>query len=91
MSRKLTLDLSDEEREALLEVRDYHDTPHMREKAAALLQIAEGDSAAEVARDGLLRERTPKTVRSWYHRYCDEGISGLEVRDGRGRKPAFSP
>lgn len=91
MPRKLTLELSDQEREELLEIRDHHEKPYMRERAAALLQIADGDPAVQVARDGLLRERSARTVRNWYHRYCEEGISGLYIREGRGRKPAFSP
>ncbi|NIV33357.1 MAG: helix-turn-helix domain-containing protein [Anaerolineae bacterium] len=91
MPPKLQLDLEDDERHELLWVRDHHDKPYMRERASAVLQIADGDSAAEVARDGLLRPRRPNTVRGWYHRYLDEGVDGLEIREGRGRKPAFSP
>lgn len=91
MPAPLQLDLSTEDRDALLHVRDHHDKPHMREKAAALLKIAEGQSARQVALGGLLRERRPNTVRSWYHCYQEEGIKGLAVEEGRGRKPAFSP
>jgi transposase len=44
-----------------------------------------------VARTGLLRPRQPDTVYAWLDRYRAEGIAGLTIRPGRGRKPAFSP
>jgi hypothetical protein len=31
------------------------------------------------------------TVRSWLNRYEQEGLPGLRVREGRGRKPLCSP
>lgn len=91
MPGALTLDLSDEERRELLEMRDHSPKPHLRERASALLQIADGASGREVARKGLLRPRNPDTVYAWYHRYVDEGLEGLEIREGRGREPAFPP
>ena len=54
-------------------------------------EIADGLVAVEVARQGLLKPRDPDTVYSWLHRYEAEGLDGLRIRDGRGRKPAFSP
>lgn len=91
MPPKLQLDLDDHEREKLVYIRDHHEKPYMRERSAAVLKIAAGASAAEVARNGLLRSRRPNTVRGWFHRYVEEGIEGLHIREGRGRKPAFSP
>lgn len=64
---------------------------YLRERAAAILKVADGLVAAEVARTGLLRPRDPDTVYRWLDRYATEGIAGLTVRPGRGRKPAFSP
>ena len=63
--------------------------PYRRERAAALLKIAAGEVAAEVARSGLLRPRDPDTVYSWLDRYQADGLAGLTIRPGRGRKPAF--
>lgn len=96
MAQPLQLSLSDTQRAALLEVRDHHPKPYMREKAAALLKVAgppgeQGQSARHVALHGLLRERRPDTVRDWVHRYEQAGIDGFEVEQGRGQKPAFSP
>ena len=91
MSKRLHLELSDEQRKELRWVRDHDALAYMRERAAALLKIAEGESARQVALRGLLRRRAEDTVYGWVHRYQQEGLAGLKIRAGRGRKPAFSP
>ena len=91
MPTRRTLDLSTKQRRNLIEVRDHHEIPYMREKAAALIKIADGRSPHEVAQRGLLRRRDPDTVYAWLNTYEDDGIDGLYVAAGRGRKPAFSP
>ena len=91
MPKRRTLDLSDPQRRALIQVRDHHDKPYMREKAAALLKVNQGYSAHFVAQHGLLKRRDPDTVYSWLDAYQADGIEGLSVAEGRGRKPAFSP
>jgi transposase len=48
-------------------------------------------SGRQVARQGLLKERDPDSVYSWFHRYQAAGLAGLQNKSGRGRKPAFSP
>ena len=85
------LKLSDEQRAELEGMRDHHPRPHFREKAAALLKVAAGLPAAQVAREGLLKPRDYDTVYEWMDRYEQAGIAGLAVRPGRGRKSAFSP
>ena len=91
MPKPLELQLSVGAREELEHVRDHDADAYMREKAAALLQIAGGQSGRAVARYGLLKHRRPDTVYEWVRRYQGEGIEGLRVKPGRGRKPAFSP
>lgn len=91
MPRILQLELSKAQRAELEWVRDRHEQAHMREKAAALLKIAEGQVASQVAQTGLLKKREADTVYRWLSRYAAEGISGLTVRRGRGRKASFSP
>ena len=86
-----SLDLTDAERLTLLELRDHGPKPYLRERAAALLKIADGMAPARVARAGLLRPRKPDTVYAWLNRYVLDGIAGLYLQAGRGRKPAFSP
>ncbi len=91
MPEPLRLELTPDQRHTLEEMRDHHPRPYLRERAAALIKVADGASGREVARFGLLRPHEPDTLYVWLHRYQDEGIAGLFVRQGRGRKPAFSP
>jgi hypothetical protein len=85
------VDLSPDERHALERLRETTPKSYLRERAAAILKVADGIPAAWVARDGLLRPRDPDTVYSWLDRYDADGRKGLDIRPGRGRKPAFSP
>lgn len=72
-------------------MRDHAAKPYLRERASALVQVVEGASGHWVATNGLLKERDPDSVYSWMNRYEAEGIDGLTIRDGRGRKPAYEP
>lgn len=91
MAKATVLELSESEHRELVAMRDHHAKPYMRERAAALLKVAAGQSARQVALAGLLRHRHPDTLYAWLHRFRTEGSSGLWIRAGRGRKPAFSP
>lgn len=91
MPAALEIQLTPEQRRALEAVRDHEAKAYVREKAAALLKIAAGWSAHQVAQVGLLKRRKHQTVSGWVRRYQAEGIPGLYVKGGRGRKPAFSP
>ena len=91
MCRTCTLKLSPRQRRTLVRVRDHHPKPHLREKAAALLKVADGWTIQDVARFGLLRPRSRNSVSAWVARYQARGLAGLRVQKGRGRKPAFSP
>ena len=85
------LHVSPEQRQELEEMRDRTPLPYMRERAAALLKIADGMPPLEVANHGLLRQRDSDTIYRWLARYRLEGVDGLGIRSGRGRKPAFFP
>ncbi len=91
MAKHHKLELSETERQKLVELRDKGEPAYLRERAAALLKISEGFSPHKVARKMLLKERDPDTVYSWLHRYNENGIQGLFYTPGRGRKPAYSP
>jgi len=91
MPKLITICLTQEQQEQLEQIRDTDNRPYMRERAAAMLKIAEGASPRQVALNGLLKPRKPDTVYGWFHRYQQEGISGLPVKPGRGRKPAYFP
>ena len=83
--------LTAEQRDELRRLRDTAPKAYLRERAAALLKVADGLPAAQVARTGLLRRRKPATLYDWLNRFEHEGVAGLTLRQGRGRKPAFSP
>jgi transposase len=83
--------LTQEQRYQLTHLRDASPKPYLRERAAALLKIADGMSAAQVAREGLLRVRQPDTVYRWFNSFEQQGVEGLKVKPGAGRRPAFSP
>ena len=87
--RPRQLDLSAEQRAELEQTREQDRRPYLRERAAALLKIADGQSAHAVARHGLLRARTPETVYDWLNRYERHGLAGL-IQHPRGWR-GFSP
>lgn len=85
------LSLSVGERTALERLCHTATQPYLRERAAAILKVAAGQSATQVAQAGLLQPRKVETVCRWLARYRAAGVDGLAIRPGRGRKPAFSP
>lgn len=86
-----TLTLSTDQRQDLTDALRHHPKPYVRERAAALLKIADGVAPFQVAQSGLLHPRDPDTLYAWLDRYEADGLSGLLIRPGRGRHPAFSP
>jgi transposase len=61
----------------LIEHRDHDPHPYVRERCAALVKIADGQSAHAVARHGLLKPRDPDTVYGWLSHYQETGLDGL--------------
>jgi len=57
--------LSAEQRRELQNARDHHPKPYVRERSAALLQMAEGKSPHWVATHGVLKPRKPDTLYRW--------------------------
>lgn len=91
MAQPLRITLSPEQRRELEHARDHHEKVYVRERAAALLKIADGMSGRQVALQGLSKQYNPDTVYAWVRRYQQDGLAGLLVQPGRGRKPAFFP
>lgn len=91
MPTRRSIHLSESERTELERMQRSHPKPYLRERATAMLKIADGMSPHQVAYSGLLVKREPDRVYEWLNRYEAEGIQGLAIRAGRGRKPAFSP
>jgi hypothetical protein len=80
MPQRRTLALNPDQRQQLLHARDHDPRPAVRERCAALLKVADGQSACAVARHGLLRPRDPDTVYAWLGYYQDRGLPGLLAR-----------
>lgn len=77
MSQRRTLTLTETQRQELLQYRDHDPRPYVRERSAALLKIADGQSPHAVARHGLLKPRDPDTVYSWLDSYERLGVRGV--------------
>lgn len=91
MPAPLKVELRAEQRQTLEARRDHHPKAYAREHAAAILKLADGSPACQVASKGLLKPRRSETSGLWLKPYQAQGIAGLLIRPGRGRKPAFSP
>jgi transposase len=89
MPAKRTLELTDVQRQELEQAMRHDPKPYMR--ATAILKVAAGQSGRSVAQTGLLHPRRHGTLYDWLNRYDTDGLSGLRLKPGRGRKPAFSP
>jgi transposase len=85
------IELSTDQRQELIELRNTAPKAYLRERCAAILKVADGMPISAVAEGALLRVRDPDTLSQWLDRYQEEGTAGLYIRPGRGRKPAFSP
>jgi hypothetical protein len=77
MPPRRTLELTEPHRQDLLHSRDHDPRPYVRERCAALLKVADGQTAHAVARHGLLKPRDPDTVYSWLNHYQEAGLEGL--------------
>lgn len=91
MAGKRKVVLEEQQYRELSKTRDHAALPYLRERAAAIIKVAEGVSVRKVAEHGLLKRVRHETVSEWIDRYEQEGLEGLKIRQGRGRKPAFSP
>lgn len=86
MTHKHTLRLSKGEQDQLAETRDHDRRPWARERCAAILKIADGQSPHWVARNGLLKERDPDTVYFWLKLYKAGGVESLLTHQPGGTR-----
>lgn len=91
MNSPFAIELTPAQVQELEQVRDHHPKAYVRVKAAGILKVWAGASRRQVASRGLLKPVRRETVQRWIVRYQHEGVVGLLVHHGRGRKPAFSP
>ena len=80
------IELDTSARQELEKVYHTHAKSHVRQRAQCLLLSNQGYSVPKLA--DIYSTRT-HTVRAWFNRWESEGIEGLEIRQGRGLKPAI--
>lgn len=80
-SNRLLLTINHKERKSLRHILNRDCKPYRRERAAAILKIASGDSPHSVAKGGLLKERDPDTVYRWLKAFAQRGIDGLTQKE----------
>ena len=76
--------INEQQRKELEDVARCGQPAYIRRKALVVLNLGEGRSITEVAR---IFRVSRQSVYEWRRRYREEGIDGLRVRPGRGRKP----
>ena len=91
MPKYIVVELSESQERELEKVRHQHTKAYMRERAAAVLKVAKGETVSAVAEKGLLTRHEPETVHHWIKSYLAQGLKGWGIQSGRGRKAAFSP
>lgn len=77
------MEFSDEQRCELLQAAKHASQGYLRVKALVLWNVANGRSQSEAAR---FANVTRMSINQWIKRYMAEGIDGLLVKEGRGRK-----
>ena len=87
---RYSLTLTSDQRFVLNVWRDTHPSPEVRERASALLQIADGAPATVVARQRLSHPRDPRTVYGWVAGFRRDGLLGLLRRPLRRRQIAVA-
>jgi hypothetical protein len=86
---RYSLTLTSDQRFVLTVWRDTHPSSAVRERASALLQIADGAPATVVARRGLSHPRDPRTLYGWVAGFRRDGLLGLLRRPLRRRQIAL--
>lgn len=89
MAQRRTLNLSQEQEKELSQLRDQTKQEYVRERCAALLKIAGGQSPHWVALHGLLKPRDPDTVYNWLDIYEAEGLAGLQEHQQGGHHRGY--
>jgi macrodomain Ter protein organizer (MatP/YcbG family) len=91
MPKYIGVELSESQEAELEKVRHQHPKAYMRERAAAVLKVAAGETVTVVAEKSLLTRHEPETVHHWIKNYLAHGLQGWNIQSGRGRKAAFFP
>jgi transposase len=84
MSRVRLIKISDKERKSLEQGLRTSDNHGFRRRCELVLLKSEGRSSQQVA---AIVKMHPVTVSHWLSRYEQDGLEGLKIKPGRGRKP----
>jgi hypothetical protein len=90
MPKRIQIEVSEAQRATLERWSKQPPAPYVGDRARAILRVAGGEAVSKVAPT----LRTPvhrNAVGEWVRRFVAEGVAGLRIRKGRGRKPLFSP
>jgi hypothetical protein len=77
MAEQRTTVLSAEQRRTLERARDHHRLASVRERATAVLLVADGQSLGQVARDGFARPKKRETIGTWLDWYEAGGLDAM--------------
>jgi transposase len=90
MPKRYQIVLTDSERQKLENWVKNPPSAYLRERARAILKVAEGETIQATA--AKLRVRIHRNaVSEWVQRFLAERLEGLKIKAGRGRKAIFSP
>jgi transposase len=78
------MNLTDQQRKELQGFARRGEPAYLRRKVLLLLNLGHGQTVTQVAK---VLQVTRRTVYSWQNRFLEQGLTGLRVREGRGRKP----
>ena len=91
MPKTYRISLTKSQQSELEKATKKHEKSYVRERASAILKVADNHSLRQVAYKMLLTRHAPETIKTWCERYLSDGLPGLLVKEGRGRKPSFFP
>lgn len=90
MPKRYQIVLTEQERQKLERWVKNPPRPYLRERARAILQVAQGETIQATVEQ--LRVRIHRNaVSEWVQRFLAERLEGLKIKAGRGRKAVFSP
>ena len=90
MPKVYKIELTKQEQEKLESWVKNPPRTYLRERARAILKVSQGKTIQ--AKTEELRVRVHRNaVSEWVKRFLSEGLEGLRIKRGRGRKAVFSP
>jgi transposase len=90
MPKRYQIELTDAHKQRLESWVKNPPSPYLRERARAILQVSQGETIQATAEKLHIRVHR-NAVSEWVKRFLSDGLEGLKIRSGRGRKAIFSP